>query len=100
MIYMKCDYCGRDTKHKYSGSQKFPRCTIELYNCVECGSTHSVNGNTDVSLSASSGDWTAHKGDAYTPLSKAQAVDLIMDDGLWNDGRRIVTGPKKRWLFR
>lgn len=100
MIYMKCDYCGRDTRHKYSGSQKFPHYTIELYNCVECGSTHSVDSSADVTLSASSGDWTAHKGDAYASLTNTQATELVTDDGLWNDGRRVVTGQKKRGLFR
>lgn len=39
---LKCDYCGKVTEHTPIGTQEFPKYTLELYNCKQCGSTHSV----------------------------------------------------------
>jgi len=43
---LKCDYCGRVTEHTFIGTQESPKYTLELYDCVKCGSTHSVKVST------------------------------------------------------
>ena len=65
---MRCDYCRRSTEHTYVGKQEFPKYTLELYNCVNCQSTHSIkvagnsgNSNDNNSNSGNGGyvEWTS-----------------------------------------
>lgn len=37
---MWCEYCQEATKHEFIGVQEFPSSSINLYDCVVCGSTH------------------------------------------------------------
>lgn len=41
MKQMWCEYCKKTTNHKYIGKNKFPKYTVEMYDCKVCGSTHS-----------------------------------------------------------
>lgn len=43
MLYLHCGICQKATAHRYEGIQEFVRYTVELWTCVECGGTQSIN---------------------------------------------------------
>ncbi len=63
MKQMWCEYCKKTTSHKHIGKNKFPKCTVEMYDCKVCSSTHSekVGDSSDSGDSGNGGyqEWTS-----------------------------------------